>query len=73
MFRATSSKHAPWHIIRSDAKRRARLNGISHLLKLIPYKRVQRDKVKPPKRSNQGRYNDQAGPRAGDEFVAERY
>jgi polyphosphate kinase 2 (PPK2 family) len=35
MFRATSSKHAPWHIIRSDDKRRARLNCISHLLKLI--------------------------------------
>jgi polyphosphate kinase len=54
MVRATSSKHAPWHIIRSDDKRRARLNCISHLLKLIPYKRVQRDKVKPPKRSQQG-------------------
>jgi len=72
MFRATSSKHAPWHLIRSDDKRRVRLNSISHLLKLIPYKRVQRDKVKPPKRSNKGRYNDQAGLR-GMNFVAERY
>ncbi len=61
MFKATSSKHAPWYIIRSDDKRRARLNCIAHLLKSIPYKRVRRDKVRLPKRSNKGRYNDQAG------------
>ena len=72
MFRATSSKHAPWYIIRSDDKRRARLNCISHLLKSIPYKRVQRDEVKLPKRSNKGCYNDKAGLR-GMNFVAERY
>jgi polyphosphate kinase len=72
MFKATSSKHAPWYIIRSDDKRRARLNCISHLLKSIPYKRVRRDKVRLPKRSNKGRYNDQAALR-GMSFVAERY
>ena len=72
MFKATNSKHAPWYIIRSDDKRRARLNCISHLLKSIPYKRLRRDKVKLPKRSNKGRYNDQAGLR-GMSFVAERY
>jgi len=72
MFKATSSKHAPWYIIRSDDKRRARLNCISHLLKSIPYKRVRRDKVRLPKRSNKGRYNDQAGLR-GMSFVSERY
>jgi polyphosphate kinase 2 len=72
MFKATNSKHAPWYIIRSDDKRRARLNCISHLLKSIPYKRVRRDKVRLPKRTNKGRYNDQAGLR-GMSFVAERY
>jgi len=72
MFKATNSKHAPWYIIRSDDKRRARLNCISHLLKSIPYKRVRRDKVRLPKRSNKGRYKDQAGLR-GMSFVAERY
>jgi polyphosphate kinase len=71
MFKATNSKHAPWYIIRSDDKRRARLNCISHLLKSIPYKRLRRDKVRLPKRSNKGRYNDQAGLR-GMSFVAER-
>jgi polyphosphate kinase 2 len=72
MFKATNSKHAPWHVIRSDDKRRARLNCIAHLLKLIPYKRIKKDKVKLPKRSDKGRYNDQAGLR-GMSFVPERY
>jgi polyphosphate kinase len=72
MFRATHSKHAPWHIIRSDDKRRARLNCIAHLLDTIPYKRMRGDKVRLPKRSQKGRYNDQAGLR-GMTFLAERY
>jgi polyphosphate kinase 2 len=72
MFKATHSKHAPWHIIRSDDKRRARLNCIAHLLEMIPYKRVRGDKVRLPKRSPKGRYNDQAGLR-GMKFVAQRY
>ena len=71
MFKATSSKHAPWNVIRSDDKRRARLNCIAHLLKTIPYKKVSRDKVQLPKRSNKGRYNDHA--LRGVKFVAERY
>jgi polyphosphate kinase 2 len=72
MFKATHSKHAPWHIIRSDDKRRARLNCIAHLLDMIPYKRMRGDKVRLPKRSQKGRYNDQAGLR-GMTFLAERY
>jgi len=72
MFKATHSKHAPWHIIRSDDKRRARLNCIAHLLEMIPYKRVRGNKVRLPKRSQKGRYNDQAG-LSGMKFVALRY
>src|SRR5262249_50744474 len=72
MLRKTSTKHAPWHIIRSDDKRRARLNCIAHLLKAIPYKRVKKDKVRLPPRSDKGRYNDQASLR-GLKFVQERY
>ena len=60
MLKATNTKHAPWHIIRSDDKRRARLNGIAHLLKTIPHKRIPREKIKLPKRSTKGRYADQA-------------
>src|SRR5438093_2150654 len=40
MLEATDTKEAPWHIVRSDDKRRARLNCIAHLLSLIPYKEV---------------------------------
>jgi len=72
MFDATDTKHAPWRLIRSNDKRRARLNVISHILKTIPYKKVSRDKVKLPKRSHKGRYNDQASLR-GMKFVEERY
>jgi polyphosphate kinase 2 (PPK2 family) len=50
MFRATDSSWAPWFAVRSDDKRRARLNIITHLLKAIPYERVPREKVKLPKR-----------------------
>jgi polyphosphate kinase len=72
MLKATSTEHAPWYIIRSDDKRRARLNCIAHILNLIPYKRVPKHKIKLPKRSNKGRYDDQAG-LSGMTFVAERY
>ena len=72
MFEATDTKHAPWRLIRSDDKRRARLNVIAHILKTIPYKKLSRDKVKLPKRSNKGRYNDQTSLR-GMKFVEERY
>jgi polyphosphate kinase 2 len=72
MLKKTSTKHAPWNIVRSDDKRRARLNCIAHLLKSIPFKRVSRDPVKLPRRSDKGRYNDQASLR-GMRFVAERY
>lgn len=72
MLKATSTKHAPWYIIRSNDKRRARLNCISHLLSQIPYKRIKKDKIKLPKRSNKGRYDDQATLK-GMNFVTERY
>src|SRR6202012_4086101 len=60
MLEATDTKHAPWRLIRSDDKRKARLNVISHILERIPYKKVARDKGKLPKRSYKGRYNDQS-------------
>jgi polyphosphate kinase len=72
MLKATDTKYAPWYILRSDDKRRARLNCIAHLLRLIPYKKVPREKVKLPKRSVKGAYDDQASLR-GRKFVAARY
>ena len=72
MLEATDTRHAPWHILRSDDKRRARLNVIRHLLELIPYKKVPREKVKLPKRSMKHAYDDQASLK-GRRFVPERY
>ena len=37
MFKATDTSWAPWYVVRSDDKKRARLNVITHLLKHIPY------------------------------------
>jgi polyphosphate kinase 2 len=72
MLKATDSKYAPWYIVRSDDKKRARLNCIAHLLSMIPYGKVPRDKVKLPKRKTTGTYDDQA-PLRGKHFVAEKF
>ena len=72
MLEATDTEEAPWHIVRSNDKRRGRLNCIAHLLSLIPYKEVHRDKIKLPKRSKKGEYDDQATLK-GRHFVPEKY
>jgi polyphosphate kinase len=72
MLKATDTKTAPWFIVRSDDKRKGRLNCISHILSTIPYKKVKRSKVKLPNRSDRGRYDDQATLK-GRNFVEERY
>jgi len=72
MLEATDTKHAPWYIVRSDEKRRARLNCISHLLSLIPYRKVPKEKVKLPQRKNKGSYDDQVSLK-GRQFVPEKY
>jgi polyphosphate kinase 2 len=70
MLEATDTKHAPWHILHSDDKRRARLNCIRHILDLIPYKKAPRDKIKLPKRSMKHAYDDQL---KGRKLVPARY
>ena len=72
MLKATDSKWAPWHIQLSDDKKRARLNIIKHILNLIPHKKVPREKVKLPKRSMKGAYDDQASLK-GRNFVPSLY
>jgi polyphosphate kinase len=72
MLEATDTEHAPWHIVRSDDKRRARLNLITHFLSLIPYEGVSRDKVELPKRSKKDAYDDIASI-ANRRFVPEKY
>jgi polyphosphate kinase len=72
MLKATDTRWAPWYILPSDDKKRARLNCIRHILSLIPSKKVPRDKVKLPKRSMKGAYDDQAALK-GRKFVREIY
>jgi len=72
MLKATDTKHAPWYIVRSDDKKRARLNTIAHLLKLIPHKKVDKPKVKLPARSRKHAYDDET-PLAKRKFVPEVY
>jgi polyphosphate kinase len=72
MLKATDTDYAPWYLVRSDDKKRARLNLIAHLLSLIPYKRISRKKIKLHKRSNKGAYDDQATLK-GRRFVPETY
>lgn len=50
MFAASHTAWAPWHVVRSDDKRRARLNAISHFLGLVPYKEPKRERISLPKR-----------------------
>jgi len=59
MLRATDLPDTPWYILRSDDKERARLNGIKHILSLIPYEKVKRHRVELPKRSKKHRYKDE--------------
>ena len=72
MLAATDTKHAPWYILPSDDKKRARLNCLSHILDVIPHKRVKRDLPKLPKRIMKGAYDDQASIK-DRKFVPQKY
>jgi polyphosphate kinase 2 len=70
MFKATDTSFAPWFVAKSDDKKKARLNIISHLLSRIPYKEAPREKVKLPKRQKAGDYKD---PHYAYRYVKEKY
>ena len=70
MFAATDVGYAPWYVVRSDDKKRARLNLISHFLDQIPYKSAPREKVKLPKRQKPHGYKE---PHYSYKYVEERY
>ena len=72
MLEASDTDYAPWHILRSDDKRRARLNCIRHLLSLIPYRDVPEAEVELPERDESNAYNDTKA-LEGRRFVAETY
>jgi len=70
MFKSTDTKRAPWYVVNSNDKRRARLNIITHLLSRIPYKKAPREKVKLPKRQKPHGYKE---PKYPYKFIPERY
>ena len=72
MLKKTDTSFAPWHIVRSDDKRKARLNTIAHVLERLPHKKLPADKVKLPARSSKKAYDDDASI-ARRRFVADRY
>ena len=72
MLEATDTRNAPWFILNSDDKKRARLNCIAHIVDSIPHKKLHRENVTLPKRSMKGAYDDQATLK-GRKFVAEKY
>jgi polyphosphate kinase 2 len=72
MLKKTDTRIAPWHIVRSDDKRAARLNTIAHLLSLIPYKKLNSQKISLPHRSTKDAYDDDKAI-ARRRFVRARY
>lgn len=58
MFEATDTPQSPWYVVQTDAKEQARLNCISHLLSVVPWKRVSQEKVTLPKRQGPHGYKE---------------
>ena len=72
MLDHTNSVHAPWYVVNSNDKKRARLNVISHILSHIPYQRIEHDKVKLPERSTKKKYDDHAT-MASRKYIAQKF
>jgi polyphosphate kinase len=72
MLEATDTEWAPWYVVPSEDKRRARLNCIAHFLSLIPYQPVKRKAIVLPKREKEGAYDDVAS-MAGRRFIEQRF
>ena len=72
MLAKTDTRISPWHLVRSDDKKTARLNTIDHILSRLPYKKVAHKKVTLPARSHKGAYDDEKSI-ARRKWVRERY
>jgi len=71
MFSHTDIKQAPWYVVEADDKRAARLNLLSHLLSLVPYREIAREKIVLPRRQKDGKYV--RPPMTDQTFVPRRY
>jgi polyphosphate kinase 2 len=70
MFAATDTAWAPWYVVKSDDKKRARLNLISHFLEHVPYKKQKRDAIELPKRQKKHGYEE---PNYPYKFIPEQF
>jgi polyphosphate kinase 2 len=70
MFAATDTAQSPWYVVQTDDKERARLNCISHLLSVVPWKEIVQEKVKLPKRQKPKGYKD---PDWNYRYIPEKY
>ncbi|MGN6134306.1 MAG: polyphosphate kinase 2 [Aureliella sp.] len=70
MFAATDTAWAPWNVVKSDDKQRARLNVIAHLLSQVPYQELPREKIHLPKRQKRGDYRESNYP---FKYIAENH
>ena len=70
MFAATDTKESPWHVVKADNKRRARLNCIAHFLSLIPYEKILPAKADLPPRQKAKGYKEPDYPY---HFIPEKY
>ena len=71
MFAHTDIKQAPWYVINSENKKRARLNCITHLLSMVPYKDLTPEPIELPKRQSDKAYV--RPPLSDQTFVPEVY
>jgi polyphosphate kinase 2 len=58
MFRTTDTAWAPWYVVPSNDKKRARLNILTHILKKVPHEKLERQKIKLPKRGKAHGYRE---------------
>jgi polyphosphate kinase 2 len=71
MFSHTDIKQAPWYVVEADDKRAARLNLLAHLLSLVPYQDIAREKIELPRRQKEGSYV--RPPMTDQTFVPRKY
>jgi len=70
MFAATDTQQSPWYVVQTNDKERARLNCISHLLSVVPWKKIPMGKVTLPKRQKPRGYK---APDWNYRLIPERY
>jgi polyphosphate kinase 2 len=71
MFKYTDIKQAPWWVVNSNDKKRARLNVITHLLSMVPFDDLTPDAIElPPRQPDQGYVRP---PMTDQTFVPEKY